>query len=162
MAKDDRFKGIFIPACILQIDDLCGNAKILLAHIYSYTSRGGECYASNGYMQEKFLRISTRQISKHLSLLIEKNYVFRDSSEKSRKRYLRANIKFIEQNAIQKEDTKKENSKKERISTYINVIKIKNNNPEDSGWDEEEADIDGDDVDENDEDTLQKYTNQRR
>lgn len=64
----------FLPAPVLNDNDLKPNEKILYAVITSLTHREGYCYASNAYLAERF-DVTRQTVSNWISNLKEKGYL---------------------------------------------------------------------------------------
>lgn len=74
-----RFTGLFIPAEILEIEELSSSECMLLAWIDAlYCKEHGGCYASNEYFMTK-LKIKESTIRAHISHLVELGLVERVS-----------------------------------------------------------------------------------
>lgn len=92
MDNQRDFKGIWIPAEIYVDRTICWSAKIIFVEIHSFTSRNMDCFFSNKYLAE-FVGISETQVSKHISLLIERGLVQQTRFD-GRKRYLQSSLEL--------------------------------------------------------------------
>lgn len=87
-----RFTGIFIPAEILELENLTFFEMILLSWVDAlYCPQHGGCYASNEYLGEKIRGAQANTVAKALSNL-RKEGLIEDVSFDGRKRVIRALI----------------------------------------------------------------------
>lgn len=73
MAEPRAFKGVFIPRSIWLSSEISTTEKAILAEIDSLDGDEG-CYAKNSHFA-KFIGISTRQVQRYISDLVEKGYI---------------------------------------------------------------------------------------
>lgn len=86
-----RFTGIFIPAEILEIEELTMMEQMLLAWIDAlYSKRHGGCYASNEYLAQR-LRVKENTVVKSLTKLRHLKLI-QDVSFNGRQRVMRSSV----------------------------------------------------------------------
>jgi hypothetical protein len=69
----DKVQGVFIHKDFFKIEDLSLPQKMIYAKVCLLDNENG-CYASNGYLAN-FFNISNRQVSAHISNLVNKGYL---------------------------------------------------------------------------------------
>jgi DNA-binding MarR family transcriptional regulator len=95
MDKSLSFKGIWIPAEILSLEDLSTTDKLLLSQIYSLGKDKGSV-ASNLYLS-KALKITPINVSKHISKL-KKLELIEEIKNENNRRILKINLRNLPQN----------------------------------------------------------------
>lgn len=81
------FKGIWIPASIWERPDLSGTERVLLAEVFSLSSRDEGCTATNKYFSQ-FFHVSERTVSGAIASLVAKGLLKADAFD-GRRRVLR-------------------------------------------------------------------------
>lgn len=139
-----------IPADVRYDKELTANAKLLYGEISALCSKNGKCWATNGYFA-KLYNTTPRTISKWITSLISKGYIYSELDMDAGKRTLKICMNFfsgVEENFA--EDRKnvhdnieemfypplEENFQQNNINinnTRINNKNI-NNNPNPSSW----------------------------
>lgn len=82
-----NFKGVWIPREVY-LANIPWSAKIIFTEVHSFTETGGSCFMSNDYLA-KFIGISSTQVSRHVSLLIEIGWI-KQTSFDGRQRHLQS------------------------------------------------------------------------
>lgn len=116
-----------IPADVRYDKELTANAKLLYGEISALCSKNGKCWATNGYFA-KLYNTTPRTISKWITSLISKGYIYSELDMDAGKRTLKICMNFF--------SGVEENFQQNNINinnTRINNKNI-NNNPNPSSW----------------------------
>ncbi|WP_125172495.1 helix-turn-helix domain-containing protein [Leptospira levettii] len=83
-------QGIYIPPVIQELRDLSIKEQIILAEIYSFSSKGKECFASNEHFGS-LLNVKPDTVCRLISKLKKKGYLVQTKFD-GRKRFLKLSI----------------------------------------------------------------------